>query len=272
MIYLILLLTLTHFIVLYKLKKYLEAYKKNNYNYITGELQKINQYFEKGITDINQNINILSQNTNQTFKNLKNITTTFTKNYKQNFLELINFIKSDYHSLTVLVKDNNDLLENLLKRTEENITKNQDLKPLLINSHEELEKIYGKIKLLISGYEKNLNSISEEMEDTITTLENTMNTKIKLLTAKGEKTILESLEISKNTIHTITDETNSKLKTILRDNQLQLLTDNIQSIDQELKTNISTINTSIENLDEIFIEKLKAYQEANKDKKGFFGF
>lgn len=272
MIYLILLFILTHLIVLYKLKKYLDAYKKNNYTYITGELQKINQSFEQSNHHINENINILSQNTNQTFKSLKNTTTTFTKNYKQNFLELTNFIKSDYTSLTALVKDTNDQLENLLKKTEENVTKNQELRPLLVNSHEELEKIYSIIKLLISGYEKSLKSIHNEIGDTMLTIENNMDTKIKQLTAKGEKTILESLEISKNTIHTLTNETNSKLKVLLKDNQIQLLTDKIQSIDQELKTNMSTINTSIENLDEIFIKKLKAHQDITKDKKGFFGF
>ncbi|MHA7056777.1 hypothetical protein ACWGOQ_0006125 [Aquimarina sp. M1] len=272
MIYLIILLTITHIIVLYQLRKYLNAYKKNNHNYITSELQKINQSFYQSVNNINQNVTAFSQNTENTLKGIGDTTTTFTKNYRKNFHDLTSFIKSDYQSLAVLVKETNTLLQNLLQRTEENISKNQELKPLLVNSHEALEKIYSKSKLLISGYEKSLKNIQNEMEDTMITIENTLDTKVKHITTKGEKTIIQSLEISKNTIHTMTDETNAKLKILLQENQIKILTDQVLAIEESLKTNLSDINTSILELDEVLITKLKTYNEENKDKKGFFGF
>ncbi|WP_298547138.1 hypothetical protein [uncultured Aquimarina sp.] len=272
MIYLIILLTITHLIVLYKLRKYLDAYKKNNHNYITNELKKINQSFYRSIDSINKNVTIFSQNTESKLNDIEDATKTFTKNYRKNFHELTSFIKSDYQSLTALVKETNTLLESLLQRTEESIAKNQELKPLLIHSHEALEKLYGKSKLLISGYEKSLKLIQNEMENTVATIENTLDTKIRHIATKGEKAITESLEISKNTVHTMTDDTNAKLKTLLQDNQIQTLVDNIQAIEKTVKTSISEINTSISELDQVFITKLNEYKEANKDKKGFFGF
>ncbi|WP_299243794.1 hypothetical protein [uncultured Aquimarina sp.] len=272
MIYLIILLTITHIIVLYQLRKYLNAYKKNNHNYITNELQKINQSFYHSVNSINKNVATFSQNTENKLKGIEDTTTTFTKNYRKNFHDLTSYIKSDYQSVTALVKETNTLLENLLQRTEENISKNQELKPLLIHSHEALEKLYGKSKLLISGYEKSLKLIQNEMENTVATIENTLDTKIRHIATKGEKAITESLEISKNTVHTMTDDTNAKLKTLLQDNQIQTLVDNIQAIEKTVKTSISEINTSISELDQVFITKLNEYKEANKDKKGFFGF
>lgn len=272
MVYLIIILTITHIIVLYQLKKYLNAYKKNNHNYITTELQKINQSFYQNINSINKNVTIFSKNTELTLKNIGDTSRTFTKNYNKNFNELTNFIKSDYQSLAKLVKETNTFLESLLERTEENILKNQELKPLLINSHESLEKIYSKSKLLISGYEKSLKNIQNEIEDIMLTIENTLDTKVKHITTKGEKTISQSLEISKNTINTMTDETNAKLKTLIRDNQIQILVDTIQTMEKAVKTGISDINTTISELDDLFIAKVKEYKETNKDKKGFFGF
>ncbi|MBG6131749.1 hypothetical protein IWQ47_003509 [Aquimarina sp. EL_43] len=272
MIYLIIILIITHIVVLYQLKKYLKAYKENNYNYITSELKKINQSFNQGINGINLQVNTFSQNTDQTFESLKKTTSIFTRNYSKNFNELTSFIKSDYKSMIALVEGNSNLLGNLLQRTEENIVKNKELKPVLVDSHNELEKVYSKIKLLISGYEKSLKSIQNEMEDTLMIIENNMDAKIKQLSVKGEKTISESLEVSKNTIHTLTDETNAKLKTILHDNQIRLLTDKVHAIEQELKANLLGINNTIEGLDNMFIQKLKEHQESNKEKKGFFGF
>ncbi|NAS31983.1 hypothetical protein GTQ40_13435 [Flavobacteriaceae bacterium R38] len=269
--YLIIILFITHLIVLYQLRSYIKAYKKNNHNYINRELQKINTSFSSGINTINQNIKTFSQNTLSDFDQLQKITNNFNYDQKKKFNELTSFIKADYKSYTELLKVNNDLLSILLEKTKENITENHKLKPLLQDSSQELEKVYGKIKQLISSYEKSLSDLKDEVENTLMAIEDNIDTKIKQVTAKGEKTISDSIEVGKDAIHNITEETNTKLKRVLKENQIKLLTDQVQSVEKIMKTNLLEINKTIENLDESFLNKLKTIK-VSKDKKGFFGF
>lgn len=272
MIYLILLLLVTHLVVLYMLKKYINTYKQNNHNYITSELHKINSSFTHSIQLVESNMNIHYEESTTVLKKLEQNASSFNQNNTKNIKELTTFIKTDYHSLTQLLKTNNDVLQKLMENTKINITKNKELKPLLESSNEELEKVYGKIKMLVSNYEKSLKDIKIEIEDVLLSVEKTTNGKIKQMAADGEKTISDTLEIGKEAITTITESTNKQLSKVLHDNQIKLLTDKIQGIDEELKLNLSEVNKSISSLDATFISELRALKNEGKDKKGFFGF
>jgi len=272
MIYLIVFLTLSHLITLYLIYKYIGDYKKNNHNYISKELKKIGFSFASGTEAINTNVSTFSTNTTRLFNVLKQDNLAFQKDHKKKFSELTSFIKSDYQSLTNLLKVNNHQLSSLLSKTEESITKNNQLKPLLTNSHQELEKIYAKTKMLVSNYEKSLKDIKNEMEDTMTSLENISDTKIKEIAMHGEKTISSSLEISKGAIEEVTQETNAGLKKVLKENQIKLLGDRLVLMEEQLKQNILDVTNSIKELDQVLFAKLKKHQEELKDKKGFFGF
>ncbi len=272
MIYLILLLLITHLVVLYQLKKYLDAYKQNNHNYITGELHKINSSFTQSVQLVETNMNNHYEESTTLLKKLEQHTTDFSQNNTKEFKELTTYIKTDYHSLTKLLKTNNDVLKKLMENTKINITKNKELKPLLEISNEELEKVYGKIKMLVSNYEKSLKDIKIEIEDVLSSVEETTNGKIKQMATNGEKTISDTLEVSKEAITTTIESTNEQLGKILHDNQIKLLTDKVQRIDEELKLNLSEINKSISGLDATFISELRTLKKESKDKKGFFGF
>ncbi|MGB0948813.1 MAG: hypothetical protein ACPGU0_01735, partial [Marinirhabdus sp.] len=209
MIFLIILLLITHVAVLIYINKYITAYKLNNHNYITSELKKLEALFLKGTTTIGSNIDTFTKKSAQSFEKLKAENTNFINTHKTNFNNVTRFIKQDYRSLTQMLKKNNDLLHTLLKRTEDNITKNSELKPILVNSSEALEKVYSKIKMLITGYEKSLHDIKGEMESALLTIENTMDSKIKQLAVNGEKTMRASVENSTTAISKVTEETNS---------------------------------------------------------------
>lgn len=268
MIYLIILLLISHIAALYFINKYIAAYKLNNHNYINNELQKIKDLFLKAATNVDYNVNVLTDKTAQSFEKLKSENTGFIKTHKNSFSEVTTFIKQDYTSLTEMLSTNNDLLGQLLDKTEENITKNADLKPILMNSNQELEKVYGKIKQLITTYEKSLNDIKTEMDDVLYKVETTIDGKIKQLASSGEKTMLDAVAHSKTTIAKVTDETNKGLKTVLNENQIKVLTDKIEVLDNEFNTNIKTVQENISKLDETFIIKFKEFVDAGKNEKG----
>lgn len=268
MIYLILLLLISHGVVLFLLKKYIEAYKTNNHNYITKELSTLNYAFSESVRTMGSHIEHFSRNTDLAFKQLEQKHAKFSDNSKEKINQLTSFIKSDYRSLTELVKTNNDLLSKLIEKTEENITKNQELKPLLQNSSEELEKIYSKIKLLISSYEKSLKDIKIEVQDVFSSIETTTSDKVKQLAARNEKTVTDAAEISKSAVQEMVETTNKKLKSVLEENQIVVLTNKVGSMERGFNENFESINKSISELDKTFIDKLNALKK--EDKKGFF--
>lgn len=272
MIYLVILLLISHIAVLYFINKYITAYKLNNHNYINNELQKIKDLFLKATTNVDHNMHALTDKTAQSFEKLKSENKGFIKTQKDSFSDITTFIKKDYTSLTEMLSTNNDLLGQLLDKTEENITKNADLKPILINSNQELEKVYGKIKQLITTYEKSLNDIKTEMEDVLYKVENTIDGKIKQLASSGEKTMLDVIAHSKSTIAKVTEETNNGLKKVLKDNQIKILSEKVETLDIEFKTTMEELIESINGLDETFFNKLKEYNNKDENKKGFFGF
>jgi len=272
MIYLVVVLIISHFVVLYYINKFIKAYKINNQNFINKELKKLQGEFSKGLETIDANVAFLTEKTSQSFEQLKTENINFIASQKTNLNSLTSFIKTDYHSLTQLVQKSNGTLEALLKKTEENISKNRELKPLLVDSNIELEKVYGKIKLLITNYEKNINDIKGQMENSLHLIESTIEGKIKQLAVNGEKIMLDSVENSKNTINKVTDETNNGLKKVLKENQIKELITKVESLDSELKNKTSEVLNSIQKLDVVVLEALKKYNDKEGNKKGFFGF
>ena len=272
MIYLVLLLLISHGIVLFLLKKYIEAYKTNNHNYINKELQTLNHAFSESVRSIGNHVDEFSENTHLIFTKLEQNHERFNDSSKEKVSKLTSFIKSDYRSLTELVKTNNDLLSKLIKKTEENITKNQELKPLLQNSSEELEKIYSKIKLLISSYEKSLKDIKIEVQDIFSSIETATTAKVKQLAAGNEKTMTDAVEISKSAVQEVVTTTNKQLKNILEENQIAVLTSKVGAIEIGLAENLKNINESISELDRSLVDKLNTLKKDNKNKKGFLGF
>ena len=272
MIYLVILLLISHIATLYFINKYIAAYKLNNHNYINNELQKIKDLFLKAATNVEHNMNALTDKTTQSFEKLKSENTGFIKTHKNSFSEVTTFIKEDYTSLTEMLSTNNDLLGKLLDKTEENIIKNADLKPILINSNQELEKVYGKIKQLISTYEKGLNDIKIEMDDVLYKVETTIDGKIKQLASSGEKTMLDTIAYSKTTIAKVTEETNKGLKTVLRENQIKVLTDKVETLNTKFSKSFNDVLISVNELDKVFLNILQEQKSKDDDKKGFFGF
>ncbi len=272
MIYLIILLLITHIATLYFINKYITAYKLNNHNYINRELKKLNELFLQGVTSIDYSINKLTDKTSQSFETLNSENTEFIKTHKSNFSDVTTFIKEDYTSLTKMLSTNNELLSRLLDKTEENITKNAEIKPILIDSNQELEKVYGKIKQLITTYEKNLNDIRNEMDDLLYKVETTIDGKIKQLAASGEKTMRDSIENSRTTIAKVTQETNKGLKIVLKENQIKVLTDKVENLDTAFNKNFSDVITSVNAMDKVFLKVLEEQKNKEGDKKGFFNF
>lgn len=264
---LVVLLLITHIIVLVLLWKYIKTYKENNFNYLNKELKTLKSFFSQGLLVLEKNVTAFVALSTASFDTLQKEHTQLVSDHKSRFKEVTTFIKSDYTSLTELLKTNNDLLANLLERTEENITKNNDLKPLLVNSNDELEKVYGKIKMVISNYEKNLKDIKEEIEDALQIIEDNMSSKMKQIAISGEKTIASSLENSKITIEKVTQETNSGLRKVLKENQIQLLTDKMGVMEKELQVGLEKVQENLSGLDEAFIIKFKNLLESSVKNK-----
>ncbi|MCK8480913.1 hypothetical protein [Psychroserpens algicola] len=234
---------------------------------MTSELKKLEALFLEGLVNIDKSVNFLTEKSVQSFEKLKSENTNFIRAHKSSFNDVTSFIKNDYRSLTQSLEQNNDLLGALLQKTEENIIKNRELKPLLINSNDELEKVYGKIKMLITNYEKSINDIQDEMESSLHNIESILESKIKQLATSGEKTIQDSIENSKVTIAKVTEETNNGLKKVLKENQIKRLVEKVEIIDSEFKMGLEEVQESISKLDEVFIKKFKEFLESNKNSK-----
>lgn len=267
---LIVLLLISHIVLIFLFAKWLKKYKENNYNYIDSALRSIDSSFVNAVRNIDDNVKEFGSNTGYFLDQIKKDNRLFVEGQRIEFEKTTAYIKNDYNSLNDKVKTSNALLLELLTKTQENITKNREIKPILESSHFELEKTYSKIKLLISNYEKNLNDIQGEVQNSIQNIEDTLDDKLKLISTKGEKSIEDSAKLSRETIAHITDETNTKLKQILNNNQVKVLSDQLSVFEQDYRANQKNLEHILENLDESVIMKL-ATAEKKKGKKGFFG-
>ncbi|MEM6717732.1 MAG: hypothetical protein AAF611_00310 [Bacteroidota bacterium] len=270
-IFLIVVLVISHGVVLYKLRKYITAYKANNHNYITHELQRLQQTFQREVQLIDTKVHDFQTKANTVYRTLANNTNEFTEIQKSKFDDLTKFIKSDYVSLTKLLSKNNDLLNSLLERTRKSITQNEELKPALLNSNAELQKVYGKIKQLVAGSEKGVKDVKEELENTLLEIKLDSESKVKQLQSLGEKNIKDISTNNKETINEIANLSQHTLKSILSENHIQQLITKVILMEEEVKKDMESVaqktietNTLLNDL----IEKIKA---ADK-KKNIFGF
>lgn len=272
MVYLIILLLITHIATLYFINKYIKTYKLNNYNYLDAELKNLKTLFVESLKTIAHNAEVLTDKTAKSLEKLEAKNTGFIKTHQSHFNEVTTFIKEDYTSLTKRLSQNNKLLLNLLHSTQENILKNTELTPILINSNLELEKVYGKIKQLMTTYEKSLNDIKNEMGDVLYKVETTIDGKIKQLASSGEKTMLDAVAHSETTILKVTEETNNGLRTVLKENQIKVLTEQIESLNTDLSARFKEVLNSVNDLDNVIVAKLQEENTKEGDKKGFFNF
>lgn len=270
--YLIILLLITHIATLYFINKNIKAYKSNNYNYIDAELKKLKTLFVESLKTIAHNAEVLTDKNTKSFEKLDTVTTTFIKKQERSFKEVTTFIRDDYTSLTQRLSHNNKLLLSLLQNTQENILKNKELTPLLVTSNQELEKVYGKVKQLMTTYEKSLSDIKGEMEGVLYTVETTIDGKIKQVASTGEKTMLDMVANNKATISKVTEETNNGLKTVLNENQIKVLTEKVDSLNIDVTGRFKEILTAVNELDEVILQRLQEENTKEGDKKGFFNF
>lgn len=267
MMLLLVLLLVSHIAVLYLLRKDIMEYKKNNQLFIHRELKTIQNNFENAVREIGVTVERLQSNSQSSLRLMENNNHQFEKEHKQKFRDLTKFIKSDYTSLTTLLANNNELLAKLLKETEINITQNETLKPALINSHDELQKVYGKIKQVVTSSEKHLKDVKEEIAIALVEIQANADAKLKQLAAQGEKILNESVKSNMEVITDISSVTSATLKTLLSDNQINLLTSKIEGLESDFQNNISRLqerNGDITSKIGMLIQKIEGDNKKNK--------
>lgn len=265
------LLLISHIAVLYLLRKDIKEYKRNNQIFIHRELQTIHNSFDIGVHEIAKTIERMRQSSDNSLRLMENSNLQFEQQHKEKFNELIIFIKKDYTSLTSLLSHNNQLLSNLIKETEKNITQNEQLKPLLINTHEELQKVYGKIRQVITSSEKNMKDAKEEIANAMIDIQSQAESKLKQLAAQGEKSLNDSVRENMEVINDVASATNLAIKTLHSDNHLNKITTQVDSLEKNFnQALIDWRSKNNEILDRIEILVQKVEEEGTKKNKWDF--
>jgi hypothetical protein len=267
---LLVVLLISHVVVLIVIGNYIQRYKKNNHNYIDTELKQLRKLFKSEADLIKKDVEGFIDDSSKSLSLLRKENNRFTTNQQVEFKNTTEFIKKDYKSLSKMLNQNNDMLSALLQKTDENIIKNNELRPILVSSHKELEKIYGKVKLLTTNYEKNLEDLKVEVRDSLNTVENILQNKIRKLAVNGEKIMLDSIENSKTTIEKVTNETNAGLKKVLKENQITLLSENMKISNEDLATSCQSLKDDIHDLYEKLTQKLEKIEKTNSKKNSRF--
>ena len=262
--YLIVLLVISHGIVLYNFRKNIAAYKKNTEIFMHRELDTIHNSFNNGVSEIAKSVGRLQDSSESSLKSLSNSNSQFEFEHKQKFQELTKFIKSDYTSLTTLLENKNDLLSKLLRETEDNITQNEALKPALINSHEELQKVYGKIKQVVTSSEKHLKDVKEEIANSLDEIQINAESKLKQLAAQGEKNLNEAVKSNMEVITDVSSVTNASLKSLLSENHISLLSSKVENLEKNLQTNMDELKSKNEDITSKVAELLVKLEEGGK--------
>lgn len=220
----------------------------------------IHNSFEIGVREIAKSVGRLQNSTESSLKLLTHSNSQFEYEHKQKFQELTKFIKADYTSLTTLLGNKNDLLSKLLKETEDNITQNEALKLALINSHEELQKVYGKIKHVVTSSEKHLKDVKEEIANTMEEIHINAESKVKQLASDGEKNMNNSVQDSMDTIKNVSTITVTALNSLLSENHITHLTSKVTELHKNIQmtfNNFQTQNEEISSKVETLIAKME---------------
>ena len=271
MVYLVTLLLISHMVVLYILYKQIEAYKQNQYNYISTALKKIDNQVSKTGQVLSQQLTLLQDKSNQSLNQLATNNNHFIRDQKQVFTTVTNDIKQDYTSLTSLVKKHNSKLNSILIKTNENIAKNDELLPLLIDSNKALENVYSKIKVLCTNYEKSITDIKEVMENAIYHTEQTLEGKLKQMATNGEKTLESTVIHSTQAVTKVKEHTNKQIKAILQQNEIKKLKETIEYLNNDIRQQTKDIQAQILLTEELLLSSIQQNNDDDK-KKGFFNF
>lgn len=272
MVYLVILLLISHIVVLYILYKHIEAYKLNQYNYISTALKKIDNQFLKTGQALSQQLTLLQDESNQSLNQLASKNNHFIRDQKQAFTTVTNDIKQDYTSLTNLVKKHNSKLNSILIKTNENIAKNKELLPLLIDSNKALENVYSKIKVLCTNYEKSITDVKKEMENTLYHIEQTLEGKLKQMATNGEKTLEATVTHNTQAVTTVKEHTNKQIKAILQQNEIKQLKETIEYLNNDIRQQTKDLQNQILATEKLLLSSLKQNKEDDDKKKGFFNF
>lgn len=215
-----------------------------------------------------------SNKSNESFYNLLLQHNKYIDEHQKNFEALTAYIEKDYQSLTISVKNTNDQLNKLIQQTNNNIIKNNELKPLLVNSSEELRKVYDQIKLFFSSYEKNLKDVKSEAENTLRNIEEITDGKIKQLTANGEKMLNDITSYNVNSIERMREETNIKIEKVFKEDLLAQLIEKIEMMEKDFATKTDKLESTLLQIDTSVQSKIEEYLVNNDNsskRKGFFG-
>ena len=243
MVYLIIFLTISHIVVLYLLRKDIIAYKMNNQLFIHRELEVIQNSFDEGVHNIATTVDQIQSSSKASFQLMEKNNNHFEWEQKHKFQELNNFIKKDYTSLTTLLAENNTLLSKLLKDTEKNILHNEALQPLLVNSNDELEKVYSKIRQVVTNCEKHLKDVKADIANTLEEIHINAESKVRQLATEGEKNINESVKGSMDTIKDVSTITVTALNSLLSENHISHLTSKVTDLDKNIQEKIISLQT-----------------------------
>lgn len=236
--------------------KNIKRYEENNHNYISKELKKVGQVFKGETEKIRSDVNIFTNQSSKSFQNMSEQNEQFLINQQKEFKKVTDYMRNDYNSLSLALESTNKMLEILLEEVQVNITKNNELRPIVVGSYKELEKVYGKIKLLTTNYEKNLEDLKDDVKDSLETIDNILDSKLRRLANRGEKIMSESVETSKMTIEKVTNETNSGLRKVLQDNQITLLSENMKISNEDLAACCQALREDVRMLNKKLTKKL----------------
>ena len=267
--FLIVILLISHFVVLYLLRKDIVAYKRNNQLYIHRELETIQKSFDFGVREIAKTVSGIQISSQASLMVLQESNNKFENDHKKKFKNLTDFIESDYKSLTALLSQNNELLGRLLNETENNILQNEELKPALINSHDELQKVYGKIKQVVTSSEKHLKDVKDEIANSLEEIQINAESKVKQLAAQGEKNIKDSISNNLAAVTDISSSTSAALKIFLAENHISQLSTKVEKLENNLLNNIDDLKSKNRETGVRIEDLMSKLEEGGKKNKWF---
>ena len=262
-------LLFSHFLVLYLLRKDIVAYKKNNQLYIHKELETIHKSFDLGIREIAKTITGIQNSSQASLMVLQESNNNFEMDHKKKFTNLTKFIESDYTSLTKILSANNELLDRLLSETKNNILQNEELKPALISSHEELQKVYGKIKQVVTSSEKHLKDVKDDIANSLEEIQINAESKVKQLAAQGEKNIKDSIHNNMAAVTDISVSTSAALKTFLAESHINQLSTKVEKLENNILNNIDDLKSKNRESSAKLEDLIAKFEEGGKKNKWF---
>ena len=238
---------------------------------LNNKIEKMNLKIQEGednIKELNQQIEALDT-TNEVFeKNIEELSNykKFVDNELENMFKLKNEADDKINQLLKIFNETNDRYKNkcevLFNKIKDLIIQNEETKKLLeLNNNEIKEIIIG-----INENENKFISLFDNMEYTMNNIQEKITTKqYELNNIKKEKNIIienkrESDERNKKEINLLNNDINKYKNTIMKkDKIIQLYIENEEYLQlqyEEINKLLSTNNTKIKNLNDIYIQDM----------------